>query len=195
MGRFTREPITTALAHERNIVLGVSNLQVLAVGDGGFEGLSTTVGTFQNGAAPETLFQLNEMVWASGEQMQGPVVCGFNFTASAGITSSGQCARLPANQLGPGSGGLWLWGGGNAPTQFYRPVLGVRPGIELPRVTWSFGAVPWTTHPDSTTLIVPRVEGDRLIIDRYQGSAGNTWAGANETWVYEVGTETHVRAR
>jgi hypothetical protein len=195
-----REPIQAVLAHERNIVLGVSDLQVIAVGDGGFELLSTTSGTFLKDAfsppgPPEVLFQVNEMVWASGPQLEGPVLCGFNFSASAGITSSGQCARLPANRLGPGSGGLWLWAGGGAPTQFYRPAFGIRPGIELPRVTWSFGAVPWTTPPDSTELIVPRVEGDRLVIDRYEGSAGNVWAGANESWVYEVGTATHVRAR
>lgn len=199
-GRPTREPITTALAHERDIVLGVSDLQVVAVGDAGFEVLSTTGGTFMNGVTfgsspPEVLFQVNDMVWASGEQMAGPILCGFNFSASAGITSSGQCARLPANQLGPGSGGLWLWAGANAPTQFYRPVFGIKPGIELPKLTWNFGAVPWTTIPDSTDLIIPRVDGDRVIIDRYQGSAGNAWAGANESWVYEVGTATHVRAR
>jgi hypothetical protein len=189
----SRPPIRSVLAHERDLVLSAAGVQVLGARDGGFETLSTTAGTFLNNSPAEVFFQVNDVVWASGPGAQGPLICAFNFRSAVGITSSGQCSRLPPIRFGPGSGGLWVSAGGNEPVQFFKPTVGVQRHLELPRVAWSFGEVPWAIEDSS--LLVPRVEGDRVIIERYQASEGNTWAGATEAWVYEVGTSTHVRAR
>lgn len=197
----TRAPIRTVVARERELVLSAPGLQVLAARDGGFTLLSSAASPFSNNGvagfgAAEVLFQQEEFLWASGPGTDGPLLCAFNFNSSEGVMGSGQCSRLPPNRYGPGSGGLWVSAGGSEPIQFFRPILGLQRGLVLPGGgSWSFGAVPWATYPDSATLIVPRVDGDRLIIDRYQASAGHVWAGADEKWVYEVGASTTVRAR
>jgi hypothetical protein len=80
------------------------------------------------------------------------------------------------------------------PIHFYRPVEGtvvVVDGVELPGLTWVRGGVPWTTDPrDPSFLLVARMDGDKLFIDRYPGTEGHRWAGATDQWIFEVGGGT-----
>lgn len=182
--------ITTSVV--RSVAALPSRLEVRSEIASGYSYLAHT------GNSAHGLLELGTMLWAFGPTDASWAFCSYSWDDQA--LRSGSCNEAPSTLVGIASGGMWLTEDADQRVRFYRPAEGkmtVVEGLELPAFDWTRGGVPWALDPDDATrLLVPRVDGERLIIDRYLASAGHTWVGATEQWVFETdGTSTRVRSR
>ena len=201
------QPLKSFIAHEDQVVVAARGLEVVTAIPDGFVMTSKTWPGYQSGGHVGNtawwLLDLGATLWASGPSGGGEsfAFCPFSFDPGAGITGEGPCTKGPKFIIGTSSGGFWGFTYNDERPSFYRPAgsdITAVDGAVLPALKWNAGVVPWTTAGDGRTLLVPRMEGDTLILDRYPASEGYVWAGASEQWVFEVapgGNTTRIYPR
>ncbi|MDP1823992.1 MAG: hypothetical protein Q8L48_12145 [Archangium sp.] len=199
-----RHPIRGVVARERDVVIAYRNpLEVISFTSSGLALTSSASHPFTHlsiagGNTAWAFLDLGETQWAFGPQSSSEgserIFCPFTFTPEAGIAAAGACSDAPGDLMGTAYGGMWtssLRGPTHEPRtgHFYRPgargSVAVVDSLELPKLRWFEGEVPLATWPDASTLLVPRVDADKLTLDRYQGTDGHEWAGATMEWIWE----------
>ncbi len=203
----TRNDLRSLVAREREIVITTSIVRTIAALPNRLEIRSEIPSGYSflahNGNSTHGLLDLGTILWGYGPTDASWAFCSYPFDSELGAAVKGSCSPAPSTLVGIANGGMWAADGPDDPVHFYRPVDGTMAKVErleLPSFAWVRGGVPWTIDPADGSLLVPRLEGDRLIIDRYKGSERHEWAGASEDWVFEVakqgwGASTRVYRR
>lgn len=196
-------PMRAVVAREQEALIAFSRLEVVAATPDGLVATSSLYTGYQQSAhygnTAWAFLDLGETLWAFGPSVEERSFCPFSFTADAGIADGGPCSPAPFTLLGVANGGMWMRSAQAEPVRLYRPdgaTLSPVQGVELPSLKWTGDGLPWATESDPSTMLVAHMEGDELSLDRYRGTAGFTWAGANEQWVWETdGVSTRVYSR